>query len=64
VRTAIDWNNLEDNIVQSKTTEDFKTAILAVSETKSALFSTHCIKAQQGFYNVLIQIQTNIRELQ
>ena len=26
VITAIDWNNLEDNIVQSKTTEDFKTA--------------------------------------
>jgi hypothetical protein len=22
IRTAIDWNNLEDNIVQSKTTED------------------------------------------
>jgi len=29
VRTAIDWNNLEDNIVQSKTTEDFKTAIFS-----------------------------------
>ena len=29
VRMAIDWNNLEDNIVQSKTTKDFKTAIFS-----------------------------------
>ena len=29
VRTAIDWNNLEDNIVQFKTTEDFKTALFS-----------------------------------
>ena len=29
VRTAIDWNNLDDNIVQSKTTEDFKTAVFS-----------------------------------
>ena len=29
VRKAKDWNNLEDNIVQSKTTEDSKTAIFS-----------------------------------
>ena len=37
VRTAIDWNNLEDNIVQSKQLKTSKQQFLAVSKTKSAL---------------------------
>ena len=38
VRTAIDWNNLEDNIVQSKTTEDFKTAIFSCQRSLYPLY--------------------------
>ena len=38
VRTAIDWNNLDENIVQSKTTEDFKTAIFSCQRSLYPLY--------------------------
>ena len=38
VRMAIDWNNLEDNIVQSKTTEDFKTSIFSCHRSLYLLY--------------------------
>jgi hypothetical protein len=56
IQTAVDWNHLDENTVSAEKLESFKSAIA----TKS--LSTRHFIAQQGSYDVTLQIQIHGNE--
>ena len=59
IRTAIDWNHLENSLIIANTTEEFKELLTTCSSSICDLLCSLPSRfiAQQGFYDVQIQIQ-------